>query len=215
MQIAHQRLADIDRHREPILPPALAVDQSLAGMPIEIVQPQRSDLAGTQPQTHHQEQDRVVAPTDRPPPIAASQQPRDDRWLQPARQRAISQIGNPGHRPPQRQPDQPHDVQVAQQRAQLGDQVPGAGHAALRTLARQEPAHIGRAQALELEPAGMLALFQEQPGDVLVLIDRALRQPALAHQVLAIGRKQPLNLASRRGRHRRRRHAALAQERQR
>ena len=56
-----------------ILPAALAAHQQQPAPPVDVIEPQPSDLAGTQPQPRQQQQDRVVTPADQRAPIAAGQ----------------------------------------------------------------------------------------------------------------------------------------------
>ena len=91
-KIGHDRLADIDRQRQLVIAAALAAHEQQPAAPVDVIEPDRGDLAGAQPQPRQQQQDRVVAPADQPAPIATGQQPLDRRRLQPARQRAIPQI---------------------------------------------------------------------------------------------------------------------------
>jgi hypothetical protein len=66
--------ADIDGQRQP--PVAfLSADDQLPSTPIDVLQPQRGDLAGARPQPGEHGQDREVAPADRSAPIAAGQHP--------------------------------------------------------------------------------------------------------------------------------------------
>jgi hypothetical protein len=47
-KIRHERLADIDGQREQILPAAIAAHEQLAATPVDVVEPDRGDLAGAQ-----------------------------------------------------------------------------------------------------------------------------------------------------------------------
>jgi hypothetical protein len=97
-----------------VIPAALAMDQQLAAAPVDVLERDRGDLAGAQPEPRQQQQDRVIAPTDRPPPVTARQKLLDNHRLKPARQRPVAQISDPRHRPLKRQLDQPSDMQIAQ-----------------------------------------------------------------------------------------------------
>jgi hypothetical protein len=139
--------------RQRLDPASLAANDQLSAPPVQILEPDRGDLARPQPQPDHQQQDRVITPADRPPPVTASQKPLDRRRVQPAWQRAVAQVCDARHRPLQRHRDQPRDVQVAQQRAQHRHQIPRASDAASRALTRQKRAHIRRHQPRQVKPA--------------------------------------------------------------
>ena len=145
---------------------------------------------------------RKVPPPDRSAPVAAGQQAAHDLRLDPARQRAISEIRDTWHRPHQRRADQPRHMQIAQQRPQPGHQLPSARHAPPRALPRQELAHVRSRQRLK---SARLLPLQEQARNPLIATDRQRRQPTLRHQVIAIPREhsRPRSLAhdSRRWRH--------------
>jgi hypothetical protein len=70
------RLADVDRERQPLLAAALAADHEFARAPVDVLQSQRGDLADAQPQPREQHQDREVAAADRRLAVAAVEQPR-------------------------------------------------------------------------------------------------------------------------------------------
>jgi hypothetical protein len=74
-QVAGQRDANIGRQRQTLIPARLAVDQDLAGAPVNVINRQRSDLAAPQPKPAHQQHDREIPPADRCLPIATRQQP--------------------------------------------------------------------------------------------------------------------------------------------
>ena len=213
LQIPDQRLADIDRQRQPVQTVALPANDQLTTPPVEILELHRGNLPGAQPEPHQQQQDRVIPPSDRPPPVAAGQQAAHDPRLDPARQGPIPQIRHAGNRPHQRRGDQPRHVQIPQQRPQAGHQIPRSRHAPPRTLTRQKPAHLGGRQPLELPLVRQL--LQEQPRDALIAGHRQRRQPALAHQVLVIAREHLHPRPVRHHRHRRRHRPDLPQIRKR
>ena len=70
-QPARQRLADISGQRQTLLAAALPADQQLARAPVDIRQPQRGDLAGTQPQPRQHRDDREIPPPDPRAPVTA------------------------------------------------------------------------------------------------------------------------------------------------
>ena len=74
-QIGHDRLADIDRQRQGILTAALARAPAAPRPPVEVVEGDRGDLAGPQPEPRQQQQDREIAATDQRAPVTAGQQP--------------------------------------------------------------------------------------------------------------------------------------------
>ena len=102
-KVGHDRLADIDRQRQHVVTAALAANEQLAATPVEVIEAQRGDLPGAQPEPRQQQQDRV------------SHAGRPDRRLsqlansllhccrfQATRQGAIAQIRDRRDRPHQR-----------------------------------------------------------------------------------------------------------------
>ena len=123
----------------------------------------RGDLARAQPQARQQQQDREVASADQPAPVTTGHQPLDRRRLQAPRQRAIPQIRDRGQRPHQRRLDPPCQMQIAQERAQRGHQIPRCPtRCASGTRASGTCSHrlrrAGPAQPARAVPAG-----EEQP----------------------------------------------------
>jgi hypothetical protein len=178
------------------------MDQQFAAAPVEVLERDRGDLAGAQPEPRQQQHDRVIAPADQPAPVTTGQQPLHDRRLQPARQRAIPKISDPGHRPLQRQLDQSRDMQISQQRAQPPHQLPRPRHTELRALRREEQAHVRGTQPLKPEPVRPDPPRQEQPRGRLVATEhRVRRQPTLIEQIPAIAHQQPLERIVHNGRH--------------
>jgi len=72
-QIAGQRAADVDRQRQAIVAVSLAVDQELAGTPIDVIEHETRNLAAAQAEPSHQDHDREIAPPDRRAPVTARQ----------------------------------------------------------------------------------------------------------------------------------------------
>ena len=61
MQAGRNRLADIGGQRQPLAAVALAADRDLPGAPADVLERERSDLGGAQPEPHERCQDREVA----------------------------------------------------------------------------------------------------------------------------------------------------------
>jgi hypothetical protein len=74
LQISGYRLADIDRQRQMVHPGSLAMHREQPGAPVDVLQPQRGDLPGAQPEPQHHHDHRVVATPGRAAPIAGAQQ---------------------------------------------------------------------------------------------------------------------------------------------
>jgi hypothetical protein len=115
-QPGNDRLADIGRQRQLVLPVALAVDGDHAAPPVNVVQPQRRGLGRTQPQPHQHRQDRQVPPPHRGVPIAGRQQRRDLAVVQRLGHPGQLPAGHRRHHGRQRLVDEPLDVQEPQQR---------------------------------------------------------------------------------------------------
>ena len=193
-QIRDERVADVNRQRHPVLPVTFAVYQQLARPPIDVVELDRGDLPGAQPQPPEQQQDHQIPASDRALGIAARQHRSDPLGRHPLRKRPAPQIRDVRHRPHQRRLDQSRHVQIAQQRPQLRRQIHRPGHRPPRALSRQEPAHIRGPQPPQLEPADPPdAILQESPRGTLVVTDRPSHQPPLARQVHTEVGEQLLN----------------------
>jgi hypothetical protein len=72
-QIDHDGLADVDRERQPVVPGAFAVHHDFARCPVDVIQGQGGDLAGTQSESCQQGQDREVPPANGVVPVAGVQ----------------------------------------------------------------------------------------------------------------------------------------------
>jgi hypothetical protein len=151
------------------VPAAFPANKQLPAPPVDILELDRGDLPGAQPEPHQQQQDREVAPANQPAPIAAGQKPSDYGGIEAAGQRAITQIGDRRDRPHQRRFDQASQVQVAQKRTQRAHEISGSRHAALGALARQERAHVRRAQPPQ--PIRALPAHQQQPRGRFIRIE--------------------------------------------
>jgi len=66
-EIGHQRLADIDRQRQYVLPAALAANEQLAVTPVNVIEPEPGDLACAQPEPRQHQQDRSAHTRSRAP----------------------------------------------------------------------------------------------------------------------------------------------------
>ena len=187
LQIRHQRLADTPATAACPVGRATRVTRMSPAPPAVILESDRGDLAGAQPEPDQHQQDRYIPPSDRPPPIAiwpaggprpaarpraAAAGPADLRRRAPPTRAAY--LINPY-------------MQIPQQRPQPGHQLPGArllrrGQPSPRTRSRPQPSTI------QADPA---AAAPRTARDPLVASDRRRRQPALLHQVVAIAREQP------------------------
>jgi hypothetical protein len=63
-QIRDERLPDVHRQRHRVLTMPLAVHEQLARTPVDVVQPDRGDLPGAQPEPREQHQHGKVAAAD-------------------------------------------------------------------------------------------------------------------------------------------------------
>src|SRR6187200_1069567 len=70
-QVGSDGLTDIGRQWHEALVTVLATHAQAAGVPIDVLQQQRDDLAASQTQARQQQQDRPVAPADRGTRVAA------------------------------------------------------------------------------------------------------------------------------------------------
>jgi hypothetical protein len=124
------RLADVDRERQPLLAAALAADDQLACAPVDVLKSQPGDLSDALPQPRQQQQDREVAAPDRGRPVAAAQQPRDGVRVKRLDQGRQAPLGDRRDGDSELAIDQPLQMQEAQQRPQSGDRDLRRGHAA-------------------------------------------------------------------------------------
>src|SRR5580658_5591722 len=76
-QIVDQRHADVRRQRQSHEPLALAADENLAPLPIQIVQGHGDDLSSAQSEARQKQQDRIVAFTDWHAAITRHEHPFD------------------------------------------------------------------------------------------------------------------------------------------
>jgi hypothetical protein len=100
-------------------------------------------------------------------------------------------------------------MQIPRQRPQVRHQMPSPSDRPARALTHQEAAHVRRRQPLKLKP--IRTLPKEQPRRPLILNDRASRQAALDHQIVAIALEQFLQLTVRDTGHQLRRGPDLTQ----
>ena len=125
LEVGGDSLADIDRQRKTIEARPLAPNQQLSRAPVDVLQTQGGDLARPKTQADQEQQDGVVAPPNRPPPVARAQQGGDVPSAHPLRQPG----GTPSrHRQRSRRQvgvGQALEVAEAQERAQRRDEVLG------------------------------------------------------------------------------------------
>jgi len=72
-QVTGQCLAHLHRQRQSLLTPTLSTDDQITGTPVDVVEIQSGHLTSAQPQASQQDQDGVVAATDRTSVVAALQ----------------------------------------------------------------------------------------------------------------------------------------------
>jgi hypothetical protein len=191
-QIVHQRLANIVRQRQHVLPGALPADHDLRRPPVDIIELQPGDLASTQPQPGQQQHDRVVATTDRRRAIAAIQQPLHLVGSKPARE-ILRPASDRRHRRRQRLRDQPQHMQEPQQSPKRGHHRQGRPIRPPARLAQHEHVDLGARQAGQIILKPLRALLQEQARDPLIQPHRPGRHPTLHKQIAAKLPNQPLH----------------------
>ena len=143
LQIADDRLADIDRQRQPLVPAALAADDELAGAPVDVVElrarrPRRRAAPAAPATAGSRSRAGRPSAADRSwpaaAPTAAGSSPRGSE-----RSRRSATAGTAHSK---RRRDQPRQMQVAQQRAQPATPAPSrrprcaSGTRAPRTCSR-------------------------------------------------------------------------------
>lgn len=72
LQVVGHGLPHVDRERQQRVAVALARDADLAGAPVDVIDTERGDLPGAQPQPRQHDQDRVVAAAVRRSQLASS-----------------------------------------------------------------------------------------------------------------------------------------------
>ena len=192
-------LAGVGWQRELVPPVALAADGDLAVAPVDVLQGQRSDLPGSQPDPGQQRQDRVVAAPGRGLPVARREQCPDLRWLQAAGKPRVA-VSNLGNCLVQAAAGQALQVAEPQQGAQrcrrplrgLRCQPPGLGD--------DERGHVTGCRIRQLPGAG----GGEPPHRIGVPSGDFRRQAALAGQPAGEPRQQFLRRGRRRDLGRRR-----------
>ena len=212
LQVRDDRLADILGQGQPLIAPALARDPELPGAPVDVLDPERGDLAGTQPQPGEHHQHRVV-----PAPASTSAIARVKQRLQLLRLKRARQPRQPPrrrrrHRVSQRAGDQTAEMQEPQQRPQAGHRHLRRPFRLPRAPGNDERHDVRRAQPAQIELVALThATIEKRPHRQHVTLDRVRRQPALDRQVLAVVPKQHLDRADRHTRRRRRNDAEPAQ----
>ena len=198
-QIRGQRFADIAWQRQPLNPRSLATHQQLAGAPLDVVQPQPSDLAAAHPQPHEQQQDREIPAAVGRAGITARNQRAYLISVEPARQPLKPPERDRRHHLRQRPVDQPLDMQEHQQRPQpRHHQLRRPPRPAL-AVRQHEPEHVLRRQPGESQLAVLaLARGNERTDTVDIAARGAGRHTPLDQQILAIALKQQLDVRERR-----------------
>ncbi len=85
-QVAGDRLAHVAGQGQALLGVALAAHHDFPGPPVDVVEAQRGDLGGPQPEAGQQYQDGVITLARRPAAVTARQQRRDLPGRQAPRQ---------------------------------------------------------------------------------------------------------------------------------
>jgi len=149
-QIVGQRFADVLRDRQVIGARPGAPNAELSRRPIEIVEPQRDDFPGPQPQPGEQQQNRPIAATDRRLPFTARQQALQFVRRQRPWQRGHRPIRHRRHADPQVALDEPAVTRVLQQRTQRrGHQLGALGMMKPRRFPLYETHHVHRLHQIE------------------------------------------------------------------
>ncbi len=174
----HDGLADVDRKRHGHLPPALAADQDLAGIPVQVVEPDGDDLLAAQAEPGHREQHRMVAAGDGAVSLGGCQDTLDLFTRQMPRRCGRPRLGNAR--------DAGNQVPLGpagrEQEPEQRSQGCGRGSCAGRTRFADCPEmrdDVGTGDGVQVagrriaEPEG-----QEAAGPALTRPDRAGRQPA-------------------------------------
>ncbi len=134
LQIARDGGADVrgQRHRHPR--PAFAIDQQLAGSPINGVERQRGHLGGPQPKAAERHQDREIPPPGGGFPITAVKNLPDLLGRQTGRQRHLAPPPDRRHRSGEIDGRPSLPPQVAQECAQSPAQTFGGGWAVIARM---------------------------------------------------------------------------------
>ena len=191
-QVIDQRLSDIDRQGQDIMPRSLAGDHDLASSPVHVIELQCRDLTAAQPEPRQQHQDREVAPASCGVAVTAREQHADLVAGKPAGQ-TLPSLAHRRHRVRQRHRDPALDVQKPQQRPQRAHHQLGRPLSALACLAQHERVNLPTGQAGQILGHRLGALPEKQARDRLIHPYGARRHPALQKQVVAKLRKQTLD----------------------
>ena len=171
----------------------LATDRQFPRPPIDVIESQTHDLAATQPQPHHQLENRERARTRRPAPIAAIKQCADLLRFQVLRQPREPPMGDRWNALRQRLADCPVEVQEPQQRPQRRDGQLRRLPRAPPTVRQHERVHVPGREARKFNPLGRRSLGQKRRDSIHVPRNSGGIELALDHQITAIACKQLLH----------------------
>jgi hypothetical protein len=147
-QVSGERFTRIGGQRQPFSTAALAAHGDLPGPPADVIQAQRGDLPGAQPEPGQQRQHREITAPGRGALVAAGQQrrhlPRPQRLGQPGQPPA----GHRGHRVAKRLADQALHMQESEQRSQRGHRQLRRALRLTRTGSHHERGDLARRQGL-------------------------------------------------------------------
>ena len=186
------RLADIDRQRHAVMTPALAANRDLAGPPVDVIKPDRTDLLAAQAEPGQQKHDGAVAASGRIIAADGGDQPADlvggktvrravhapGRDLRHARNQVPA--GQPGG---EHEPEQPSEIDRLLLQVRPASRLGGRKGKEGADLLRSDAVQVA---GLRPEQEG-----QETPEEPAALGDRALAQPPLTAQPVAVVRGQP------------------------
>ena len=198
LQVSDDRLADINRERQPFRAPALPDDHQLPRAPINVLQRERRNLAGSHAEPREHRQDREVAPAAARLTVTGRKQSIHLLGLQRSWQSGQSPRRRRRDRTDQRLADHPSQVQEPQQRPQRGDRQLRRASRLNRAPSDNKPDHISDRHTTQIQLAGAgIATLQERTDRGDVPLDRVGRQPALDRQILPIVREQHLDRTDR------------------
>ena len=164
-QIVDQRRADVRRQRQSHEPLALAADENLAPLPIQIVQGHGDDLSSAQSEARQKQQDRIVAFTDWHAAITRHEHPFDLFRRNRLGQMRKAPVGYPRHGAGEIHRNRAPLSQKAQKRTQRGDHQLSAATASRLSVTYNKTLNVDRAQFVELHRLAVKPLDEKTSND--------------------------------------------------
>src|SRR5260370_16157267 len=183
LKLRCDRPADIFGQGQLDQPAPFAVDAQGTVLPVDIIQFEKHHFAGTQTQPRKQQQNRIVASSDRGASIDSCQQSADLIRCNRPRNRRHRPVRHNGYGRSQIQPDITAIRRALEEQTQCSGQELGCLQMQSWRLALNKPHHVSSTQLREPDRCAAKAILEELANKPHIVDDRRRRQNAFLAQI--------------------------------